>query len=93
MKKFILFVLATIFVAPMFADEPKKWNFTTNDEGDCVEIRSYPTNKDAQESIKAIKVALNKQVFETKELISENENELVYKLKKNTKKPLQSFCR
>ena len=93
MKKLILFVLAAVMALPMFAgSNPKNWNFTVNDEGDCAVIRTYATNKDAQEAIKAIKMALNKQSFESKDIISNENGELVYRLKKNTQNRYNPFA-
>ena len=93
MKKLILFALAAVMALPMFAgSNSKNWNFTVNDEGDCAVIRTYATNKDAQEAIKAVKLALNKQPFESKDVISTENDELVYRLKRNTQNRYNPFA-
>lgn len=93
MKKILLFALAAVLALPMFAgSNPKNWNFSVNDEGDCAVLRTYTTNKDAQEAIKAIKMALNKQSFESKDIISNENDELVYRLKKNTQNRYNPFA-
>ena len=93
MKKIILFALVAVIALPMLAgSNPKNWNFSVNEEGDCNVLRTYATNKDAQEAIKAVKMAINKQSFESKDVISAENDELIYRLKRNTQNRYNPFA-
>ena len=93
MKKLILLAMAAVMTLPLFAgSNQKNWNFSVNDEGDCTVLRTFETDKDAQEAIKAVKLALNKQSFEFKEIISTEDGGLIYRLKKNTQNRYNPFA-
>lgn len=85
--------MAAVMTLPLFAgSNQKNWNFSVNDEGDCTILRAFETDKDAQEAIKAVKLALNKQSFESKEIISAEDGELICRLKKNTQTRYNPFA-
>ena len=93
MKRLFFVLLATVVAFPLWADTPKKWNFTLNDDGDCVINVSYPTSKTAAEAMKAVKVTINKQKLESRQIINEVEGrELVIDIKRNTKTRYNPFA-
>ena len=94
MKKIIVAALMALMLVPVFAGKIEKaWNFTVNDEGECIVERSFNTSKDGVAALKAFKNALNKQTFENRSTISEVAGEsIVYELKKNTKSRYNPFA-
>ena len=76
----------------MAGKTPKNWDFQLNDEGECVVEKAFTTSKDAVTAIKAVKAVINKQPFENRKLETQEENSLVYSLKKNTKTRYNPFA-
>ena len=93
MKNFLILTFAVLLAAPVFAGStPKNWNFEVNEEGDCSVMKTVKTDKDAAAAIKAIKVAVNKQSFEKKEIVSSTDDGIVYKFKRNTQNRYNPFA-
>ena len=93
MKNLFIFALAVLLAAPVFAGStPKNWNFEANEEGDCVVLKSIKTAKEAAEAFKAVRSAINKQTFEKKDVISNNEEGMLYSLKRNTQNRYNPFA-
>lgn len=94
MKRLFMMVLVALMIVPAIAGKAKKeWNFTVNDDGECVVERSFETSKDATSALKAFKIALNKITLESRSTISENPGEsFLYELKKNTKTRYNPFA-
>lgn len=94
MKKIISLVLGALIALPMMAGKPnKEWKFTLNDEADCVVEQTYKTNKSAQDALKAMKSALNRQSFEDRAVIAEEAGvSVTYDLMKNTKSNYNPFA-
>lgn len=86
MKKLLFLALSMLIALPTMADdEVKSWNFTNNEEGECVIDVVIPTEKDQAAAIKAVKVAINKITLSARTLLSSTDSTLVYNLTKNTK--------
>ena len=94
MKKIFSVVLMTLMMLPLMAGKtPKMWNFTLNDEGDCIVTRTFNTQKSGVDALKAVKMAINKQTFEKRATSSEVAGEsIVYELMKNTKSRMNPFA-
>ena len=86
MKKLLFLALSMLIALPTMADdEVKSWNFTNNEDGECVIDVVIPTEKDQASAIKAVKVAINKITLSARTLLSSTDSTLVYNLTKNTK--------
>lgn len=86
MKKLLFLALSMLIALPTMADdEVKSWNFTNNEDGECVIDVVIPTEKDQAAAIKAVKVAINKITLSARTLLSSTDSTLVYNLTKNTK--------
>lgn len=94
MKKILTFALMALLALPSFAGKaPKNWNFTLNDDGECIVEKVIPTDKSATDALKAVKVAVNKQTFENRSVKSEEAgSNIVYELTKNTKMRYSPFA-
>lgn len=93
MKKFLLIALSALFALPTMADdEVKSWNFTNNEDGECVVELVIPTEKDQTSALKAVKIAINKISLVGREVVVANDSVLAYKLMKNTKMRYNPFA-
>jgi hypothetical protein len=93
MKKFLLIALSALFALPTMADdEVKNWNFTNNEDGECVVEVVIPTEKDQVSALKAVKIAINKISLAGREVVTANDSVLAYKLMKNTKMRYNPFA-
>lgn len=94
MKKNLLLVLCALITFPLMASKPnKEWMFTLTSEGECVVEQTYKTNKSAQEALKAVKSALNRQTFEDRSNIAEEAGvSVTFELSKNTKSAYNPFA-
>lgn len=93
MKKFLLIALSALFALPTMADdEVKNWNFTNNEDGECVVNVVIPTEKDQASALKAVKIAINKISLAGREVVTANDSVLAYKLMKNTKMRYNPFA-
>jgi hypothetical protein len=92
MKKIALLILSTALCLSALASEKKSWNFTNNDEGECVINYTIPTSKDQVAAIKATKVAINKLTLNTRQLTASTDSTLTYHLVKNTKVRYNPFA-
>ena len=71
MKKLLFLALSMLIALPTMADdEVKSWNFTNNEEGECVIDVVIPTEKDQVAAIKAVKVAINKITLSGRNLLT-----------------------
>ena len=86
-------VLCALLTMPMWAGKTEKeWNFTLNEEAECILEYDIPTNKDAKAAITALKSTLNRQTFEERSVISEEGGTIVYQITKNTKTRYNPFA-
>lgn len=93
MKKLLFVALSMLMALPMVAsDDVKSWNFTNNEDGECVVDIVIPTEKDQASAIKAVKVAINKITLTARNLISSTDSTLVFHLSKNTKMRYNPFA-
>lgn len=93
MKKLLFVALSMLMALPMVAsDDVKSWNFTNNEDGECVVDIVIPTEKDQASAIKAVKVAINKINLSARNLITSTDSTLVYHLVKNTKMRYNPFA-
>ena len=94
MKKILSFALMALLALPTFAGKtPKNWNFTLNDDGECIVEKVLTTSKNATDALKAVKAAINKQTFENRSIKSEEAgSNIVYELTKNTKASYNPFA-
>lgn len=93
MKKLLFVALSMLIALPTMAnDDVKSWNFTNNEDGECIVDIVIPTEKDQTAAIKAVKVAINKINLSARNLISSTDSTLVYHLVKNTKMRYNPFA-
>lgn len=93
MKKLLFLALSMLIALPTMAnDEVKSWNFTNNEDGECVIDVVIPTEKDQVSAIKAVKVAINKITLSGRNLLNSTDSTLVYQLTKNTKMRYNPFA-
>lgn len=92
MKKLLFLALSMLIALPTMAEDVKSWNFTNNEDGECVIDIVIPTEKDQASALKAIKVAINKITLTARNLISSTDSTLTYQLSKNTKMRYNPFA-
>ena len=92
MKKLLFLALSMLIALPTMAEDVKSWNFTNNEDGECVIDIVIPTEKDQASALKAIKVAINKITLTARNLISSTDSTLSYQLSKNTKMRYNPFA-
>lgn len=93
MKKLLFIALSMLIALPTMAnDGVKSWNFTNNEDGECVIDIVIPTEKDQASALKAIKVAINKITLTARNLVSSTDSTLSYQLSKNTKMRYNPFA-
>ena len=93
MKKLLFVALSMLMALPMVAsDDVKSWNFTNNEDGECVVDIVIPTEKDQASAIKAVKVAINKINLSARNLVSSTDSTLTYHIVKNTKMRYNPFA-
>ena len=93
MKKLLSLALMAMMVMPLFAgSDPKNWDFSINENGECIVERSFDTDKDAAAALNAVKMGLNTQVFTFFLPLNEAESEQFYQIKKNTQTRYNPFA-
>ncbi len=92
MKKLLFLALSMLIALPTMAEDVKSWNFTNNEDGECVIDIVIPTEKDQASALKAIKVAINKITLTARNLVSSTDSTLSYQLSKNTKMRYNPFA-
>jgi hypothetical protein len=93
MKKLLFLALSMLIALPTMAnDDVKNWNFTNNEDGECVIDVVIPTEKDQATAIKAVKATINKITLSGRNLLGSTDSTLVYHLTKNTKMRYNPFA-
>lgn len=92
MKKYFFLLVALMTTLSVFAGSDKKWNFTINNDDECVVNRIFSTTKDTQDALKSVKKAINRQSFESRNTLSEDAESIVFQLRKNTKVRYNPFA-
>lgn len=93
MKKLLFLALSMLIALPTMAnDDVKNWNFTNNEDGECVIDVVIPTEKDQATAIKAVKATINKITLSGRNLLGSTDSTLVYHLSKNTKMRYNPFA-
>lgn len=92
MRKLLFLALSMLIALPTMAEDVKSWNFTNNEDGECVIDIVIPTEKDQASALKAIKVAINKITLTARNLVSSTDSTLSYQLSKNTKMRYNPFA-
>lgn len=93
MKKLLFVFLGTLLSLSALADESvKSWNFTNNEEGECIVDIVLPTEKTKEDALKAVKIAINKISLVSRDLISTTDSSMTYELIKNTKNRYNPFA-
>jgi small-conductance mechanosensitive channel len=93
MKKLLFLALSMLITLPTMAnDDVKNWNFTNNEDGECVIDVVIPTEKDQATAIKAVKATINKITLSGRNLLGSTDSTLVYHLTKNTKMRYNPFA-
>jgi hypothetical protein len=93
MKKLLFLALSMLITLPTMAnDDVKNWNFTNNEDGECVIDVVIPTEKDQATAIKAVKATINKITLSGRNLLGSTDSTLVYHLSKNTKMRYNPFA-
>lgn len=93
MKKLFTLALVALMALPMMAGKTEKeWNFSLNEDGECVVRIELPTSKSNVEAMKAAKAAINKQSYEDRATITNEPEMAVYEFTKNTKRRYNPFA-
>lgn len=89
-----MMALCALISLPMLAGKAQKeWKFEINDDGDVVVEQTFNTSKSGEEAIKAIKAGINRQSFEDRSVLAEENGVRVeYDLQKNTKSAWNPFA-
>lgn len=94
MKKIFAVALCALMALPMLAGKTaKEWNFSLNEDGECIVEETFTTGKDAAAALKAVKACLNKQSFEKRSTVAEEAGvSIAFDFTKNTKSNYNPFA-